>query len=79
MENFGTRPYAGWYSTDEQLLWILPGIGILLLAGKLVRIHSFYFIFLNFSLSFSHSFVQVRPCAPRCVPVRPCAPLFAIF
>ena len=87
MENFETTPYAGWYSTDEQLLWILPGIGILLLAGKLVRIPSFYFIFLNFSLclSFSNfcSFVQVRPFAPRCIPVRPCAPrcapLFAIF
>ena len=85
MENSESTPYARWYPTDgitdEQLPWILPGIGIFLLAGKLVRIPNFYFIFLNFSLSFSNfcSFVQVRPCAPRCAPVRPCALRFALF
>ena len=84
MENYSeSTPYAGWYPTDgitdEQLPWILPGIGILLLGGKLVRILTSYFIFLNFSLSFSTtcSFVQVRPCAPRRGPIRPCAPKWA--
>ena len=68
MEN---SEYARWYPTDgitdEQSMWIFPGIAIFLLGGKLVRILTFHFIFLNFSLSFSTfcSFVQVRPCAPR--------------
>ena len=42
MENSEITPYAGWYPTDgitdEKLPWILPGIGILLLGGILVRI-----------------------------------------